>query len=94
MLRVYDSGDCVALGAELLECLSRLAPSEEEEKKLKSYTDDSVNKLGPAERFLKELLHVPFVFKRVDALLYVANFHSEIEHLRRTFVVVQVKYYC
>ncbi|CAH2044798.1 unnamed protein product [Thlaspi arvense] len=83
-------GDCDALGAELLECLSRLAPSIEEQRKLKNYGDGSVIvKLGPAERFLKELLHVPFVYKRVDALLSVTNFHSEIEHLRRSFGVVQ-----
>lgn len=69
----------------------RLAPSEEEERKLKSFSDDSViRKLGPAERFLKELLHVPFVFKRIEALLAVANFHSEIKHLRRSFSTVQV----
>ncbi|CAN8265711.1 unnamed protein product [Cochlearia groenlandica] len=83
-------GDYDALGVELLECLSLLAPSKEEERKLRSYSDGSVNiKLGPAERFLKELLHVPFVFKRVDALLSVANFHSETKHLRRSFGVVQ-----
>jgi hypothetical protein len=81
-------GDCDVLGAELLECLSRLAPSKEEERKLKSFSDGS--EIGPAERFLKELLHVPFVFKRVDALLFVANFHSEIKRLRKSFSVVQV----
>ncbi|CAH8278848.1 unnamed protein product [Arabidopsis lyrata] len=80
-------GDCDALGAELLECLSRLAPSKEEERKLKSYSDDS--EIGPAERFLKELLHVPFAFKRVDALLFVANFQTEIKRLRKSFSVVQ-----
>nr|XP_018483967.1 PREDICTED: formin-like protein 9 [Raphanus sativus] len=83
-------GDSDATGAELLDCLSRLAPSKEEERKLRSCSDDSVIiKLGPAERFLKELLHVPFVFKRVDALLCVANFNSEIEFFRRSFSVVQ-----
>ncbi|KAJ0253941.1 Formin-like protein 9 [Hirschfeldia incana] len=83
-------GDYGALGAELLDCLSRFAPSKEEERKLRNASDDSVFiKLGSAERFLKELLHVPFVFKRVDALLYVANFNSEIEYLRRSFGVVQ-----
>ncbi|CAH8363150.1 unnamed protein product [Eruca vesicaria subsp. sativa] len=83
-------GDSDTLGAELLNCLSRLAPSKEEERKLRSSSDDSVFiKLGPAERFLKELLHVPFVFKRVDALLSVANFNSEVEYLRRSFGVVQ-----
>lgn len=65
-----------------------MAPSKEEERKLKSFSDDS--EIGPAERFLKELLHVPFAFKRVDALLFVANFHSEIKRLRKSFSVVQV----
>ncbi|XP_006280032.2 formin-like protein 9 [Capsella rubella] len=82
-------GNCDALGAELLECLLRLAPTKEEERRLKSFSEDSI-KLGPAERFLKELLHVPFVFKRVGALLFVANFQSEIKRLRKSFSVVQV----
>ncbi|CAN7080080.1 unnamed protein product [Brassica oleracea var. botrytis] len=83
-------GDSGALGAELLDCLSRLAPSKEEERKLRNASDDSsMIKLGPAERFLKELLQVPFVFKRVDALLSVANFYPEVEYVRRSFGVVQ-----
>lgn len=66
-----------------------MAPSEEEESKLKSYSDD---KLAPSERFLRELLNVPFVFKRVDALLFVATFDSKIEHLKQSFGVIQVYY--
>ncbi|ESQ49279.1 hypothetical protein EUTSA_v10020077mg [Eutrema salsugineum] len=82
-------GQYEVLGVELLENLSRMAPSEEEEKKLKTYSDDSVNKLAPSERFLKELLNVPFVFKRVDALLSVANFNSKVSHLKSSFGVIQ-----
>lgn len=67
-----------------------MAPSDEEEMKLKSYSNDSVIKLAPSERFLKELLDVPFVFKRVDALLSVANFNSRVAHLKRSFGVIQV----
>ncbi|EFH60915.1 hypothetical protein ARALYDRAFT_478076 [Arabidopsis lyrata subsp. lyrata] len=78
-----------ALGVELLESLARVAPSEEEEKKLRSYSDDSVIKLAPSERFLKELLNVPFVFKRVDALLSVASFDSKVNYLNRSFGVIQ-----
>ncbi|KAG7576421.1 Formin FH2 domain [Arabidopsis thaliana x Arabidopsis arenosa] len=78
-----------ALGVELLESLARVAPSEEEEKKLISYSDDSVIKLGPSERFLNELLNVPFVFKRVDALLSVASFDSKAKHLNTSFGVIQ-----
>lgn len=67
-----------------------MAPSEEEEKKLRSYSDDSVIKLAPSERFLKELLNVPFVFKRVDTLLSVASFDSKVNYLNRSFGVIQV----
>lgn len=89
---MFESGHYEALGVELLESLSRIAPlSEEEERNLKSYCDDSaVIKLSPSERFLKELLYVPFVFKRVDALLSVASFDSNVEHLESSFGVIQV----
>jgi len=89
-LSFISSGHYDALGVELLESLARVAPSEEEEKKLISYSDDSVIKLAPSERFLKELLNVPFVFKRVDALLSVASFDSKVKHLKRSFSVIQV----
>ncbi|CAH8352762.1 unnamed protein product [Eruca vesicaria subsp. sativa] len=84
-------GHYEALGFELLESLLGVAPSEEEERKLKSCSDDeeSVIKLAPSERFLKELLNVPFVFKRVDALLFVASFDSKAELLKRSFGVIQ-----
>ncbi|CAH2054624.1 unnamed protein product [Thlaspi arvense] len=84
-------GHYEALGVELLESLSRMAPSEEEERKLKSFSDDddSMSKLAPSESFLKELLKVPFVFKRVDALLSVATFDSKIDHLKGSFGVIQ-----
>ncbi|KAL1211981.1 Formin-like protein 10 [Cardamine amara subsp. amara] len=81
--------DALGVGVELLESVSRMAPSEEEEKKLMSYSDDSVIKLSPSERFLKELLNVPFVFKRVDALLSVTSFDSKVKHLKTSFSVIQ-----
>ncbi|KAK6937922.1 Formin, FH2 domain [Dillenia turbinata] len=78
-------GNADALGTELLESLLKMAPSKEEERKLKEYKDDSPVKLGPAERFLKGVLEISCAFRRVDALLYVANFESEIEYLKRSF---------
>ncbi|CAN6809708.1 unnamed protein product [Brassica oleracea] len=86
VLQALQDGHYEALGVELLESLSRIAPSEEEEKKLKSYSDA---KLAPPERFLQELLNVPFVFKRADALLSVATFGSKIQHLKQSFSVIQ-----
>ncbi|XP_030536446.2 formin-like protein 2 isoform X2 [Rhodamnia argentea] len=78
-------GNADSLGSELLESLLKMAPTKEEEHRLKEFKDESPFKLGPAEKFLKALLDIPFAFKRVDAMLYIANFDAEIEYLRRSF---------
>lgn len=78
------------LGTELLESLLKMAPSKEEERKLKEHKDDSPTKLGPAEKFLKAVLDVPFAFKRVEAMLYIANFESEVEYLKKSFQTLEV----
>ncbi|VFQ69742.1 unnamed protein product [Cuscuta campestris] len=82
-------GNADSLGTELLESLMKMAPSKEEERKLKAYKDDSPFKLGPAEKFLKTVLDIPFAFKRVDAMLYVSNFESEIEYLQTSFQTLE-----
>ncbi|VFQ95965.1 unnamed protein product [Cuscuta campestris] len=82
-------GNADSLGTELLESLMKMAPSKEEERKLKAYKDDSPFKLGPAEKFLKTVLDIPFAFKRVDAMLYVSNFESEIEYLQKSFQTLE-----
>ncbi|KFK37202.1 hypothetical protein AALP_AA4G227400 [Arabis alpina] len=80
-------GNSDTLGPELLECLLKMAPTKEEEDKLKELNDDdeSPSKLGPAEKFLKALLNIPFAFKRIDAMLYIVNFESETKYLKRSF---------
>lgn len=83
-------GNADTLGPELLESLLKMAPTKEEERKLKEYRDDSPIKLGPAEKFLKALLDVPFAFKRVNAMLYMANFESEVEYLKKSFETLEV----
>lgn len=87
-----NAGNSDALGTELLESLLKMAPTKEEERKLKEYKDDSPVKLGPAEKFLKELLDVPFAFKRVEAMLYMANFESEIDYLKKSFETLEVNH--
>lgn len=69
---------------ELYETLAKMAPTKEEELKLKGYSGD-LSKIDPAERFLKDVLNVPFAFKRVDAMLYRANFDAEVNYLRKSF---------
>ncbi|XP_022758831.1 formin-like protein 1 [Durio zibethinus] len=82
-------GNADTLGTELLESLLKMAPTKEEERKLKEYKDDSPVKLGPAEKFLKAVVDIPFAFKRVDAMLYIANFESEVEYLKRSFETLE-----
>ncbi|KAG2297983.1 hypothetical protein Bca4012_009175 [Brassica carinata] len=82
-------GNAETLGTELLESLLKMAPTKEEERKLKEYKDDSPVKLGHAEKFLKAMLDIPFAFKRVDAMLYVANFESEVEYLKNSFQTLE-----
>uniref|UniRef100_A0A0A9CZG2 Formin-like protein n=1 Tax=Arundo donax TaxID=35708 RepID=A0A0A9CZG2_ARUDO len=61
-----------------------MAPTKEEEFKLKDYSGD-LSRIDPAERFLKDVLDVPFAFKRVDAMMYRANFGTELNYLRKSF---------
>lgn len=67
----------------------KMAPSKEEETKLREYNDE-ISKLGPAERFLKAILDIPFAFKRVEALLYKENFNTEVKYLRKSFQTLEV----
>ncbi|XP_028764192.1 formin-like protein 6 [Neltuma alba] len=82
-------GNPEALGAELLETLVKMAPTKEEEIKLKNCGGD-LSKLGSAERFLKQVLDIPFAFKRVEAMLYRANFDAEVNYLRKSFQTLEV----
>ncbi|KAJ0977078.1 hypothetical protein J5N97_012552 [Dioscorea zingiberensis] len=82
-------GDADSLGNELLETLYKMAPNKEEELKLKECGNDSSCKLGLAETFLKAILGIPFAFKRVDAMLYIANFNSEANHLKQSFQTLE-----
>jgi hypothetical protein len=40
--------------------------------------------------FLKAVLDIPFAFKRVEAMLYMVNFQSEVEYLRKSFQTLEV----
>lgn len=83
------TGNPEGLGAELLETLVKMAPTKEEEIKLRDYKGD-ISKLGSAERFLKAVLDIPFAFKRVEAMLYRANFDTEVKYLRKSFQTLEV----
>lgn len=87
------TGNPEGLGAELFETLVKMAPTKEEEIKLRDYKGD-MSKLGSAERFLKAILDIPFAFKRVEAMLYRANFETEVKYLRTSFLTLEVLLQC
>lgn len=78
------------MGTELLETLLKMAPNKEEEHKLKEFKEDSIIKFGSAEKFLRAVLEIPFAFKRVEAMLYIANFDSEVNFLKKSFETLEV----
>ncbi|CAN6218384.1 unnamed protein product [Urochloa humidicola] len=82
-------GQAESLGTELLEMLLKMAPTREEEIKLKEFREDAMGKLGPAESFLKAVLAIPFAFKRVEAMLYITNFDSDVDYLKTSFKTLE-----
>jgi len=76
------------LSPQLLETLVKMAPTKEEERKLKDYNGD-VSKLGPAERFLKALVNIPLAFERFDAMLYRENFREEVSYIRESYETLE-----
>ncbi|CAD6215419.1 unnamed protein product [Miscanthus lutarioriparius] len=82
-------GNAHGLGVEALRMLTQMVLSNEEELKLKYFKDDSLTRLCPVDAFLKAMLDVPFAFKRVDAMLYIASFYLEINQLRMSYATLE-----
>ncbi|EPS59732.1 formin-like protein 1, partial [Genlisea aurea] len=82
-------GNTGILGAEFLESLLKMAPTEEEERKLKESAGEGDPSDDAGERFLRAVLSIPFAFKRVEILLYISNFDSEAEYLKKSFATLQ-----
>ncbi|OEL24484.1 Formin-like protein 14 [Dichanthelium oligosanthes] len=82
-------GNAHGLGVEALRMLTQMVLSNEEELKLKYFKDDLLTRLCPVEAFVKAMLDVPFAFKRVDAMLYIASFYLEVNQLRLSYATLE-----
>lgn len=71
----------------------KMSPNKDEESKLKEHRDDSPFKLGPAEAFIKAVIGIPFAFKRVDAMLFIADFEHEVSYLKGSFRILEVRFF-
>ncbi|KAL4580203.1 hypothetical protein LXL04_016387 [Taraxacum kok-saghyz] len=76
------------LPTELVQTLIKMAPTSEEELKLRMYNGD-LSHLGTAERFLKPLIEIPFAFKRLESLLFMCNFQEEESMIKESFVTLE-----
>ncbi|KAL4336063.1 hypothetical protein GQ457_07G013830 [Hibiscus cannabinus] len=77
------------LPVELLQTLLKMAPTSDEEKKLKNYSGE-LSHLGPAEQFLKQVLDIPFAFKRMDVLRFMCSLNEELVATKESFETLEV----
>ncbi|KAG6790564.1 hypothetical protein POTOM_006720 [Populus tomentosa] len=77
------------LPVELVQNLLRMAPTADEELKLRLYSGE-LSQLGPAERFLKALVDIPFAFKQLEALLFMCTLQEEITSSKESFETLEV----
>ncbi|XP_068667971.1 formin-like protein 3 isoform X2 [Aristolochia californica] len=77
------------LPTELLQAFLKMAPTADEELKLRLYIGE-ISQLLPAERFLKVLLDIPFAYKRMDTLLYMTTLQEEASGTKEAFATLEV----
>ncbi|KAL9243852.1 hypothetical protein vseg_017691 [Gypsophila vaccaria] len=77
------------LPTELLQTLLRMAPTQDEELKLRLFYSD-LSLLGPAERFLKVVVDIPLAFKRMESLMFMMTYKEEVTSIKEAFVTLEV----
>lgn len=87
MVQIYSGNE---LPAELIQTLIKMAPTAEEELKLRMYSGE-LSRLGQAERFLKALVEVPFAFKRLETLLFMCSLQDEASLIKESFATLEVR---
>ncbi|KAL9453587.1 hypothetical protein AB3S75_009237 [Citrus x aurantiifolia] len=77
------------LPLELLQTLLKMAPTTDEELKLRLFPGD-ISQLGPAERFLKTLVDIPFAFKRIESLIFMGSHQEDMSSIKDSFKTLEV----
>lgn len=85
---LIESGN--ELPPELIQNILKMAPTSDEELKLRLYSGE-LSQLGPAERFLKVLVNIPFAFKRLESLFFMCTLQEEMTTLKESFAVLEVR---
>ncbi|GAU39195.1 hypothetical protein TSUD_270390 [Trifolium subterraneum] len=74
---------------ELIQTLLKMAPTQEEELKLRLFSGE-LTQLGPAERFLKVLVEIPFAFQRLECLMFMLILREEVTSIKDSFATLEV----
>ncbi|WOL10380.1 hypothetical protein Cni_G19135 [Canna indica] len=77
------------LPVELIQTLIKMAPTSDEELRLRLYTGN-YSELALAEQFLKALLDIPFAFQRLEVLLFMASLPEDISSSKQSFSTLEV----
>lgn len=77
------------LPVELLQALLKMAPISDEEHKLKTFSGE-FSELGLAEQFLKQVLDIPFAFKRIEVLIFMCSLKEDVSATKESFKTLEV----
>ncbi|XP_043810843.1 formin-like protein 5 isoform X2 [Manihot esculenta] len=77
------------LPVELIQTLLKMAPTADEELKLRLYTGE-LSQLGSAERFLKVLVDIPFAYKRLESLLFMCTLQEDVAATKESLGTLEV----
>ncbi|KAE9620737.1 putative formin, FH2 domain-containing protein [Lupinus albus] len=77
------------LPCEFLQTLLKMAPTSDEELKLKQFNGE-LSQLAPADRFLKILVDIPFAFKRMEALVFMITLKEELNSTTESLATLEV----
>ncbi|KAK6777758.1 hypothetical protein RDI58_024476 [Solanum bulbocastanum] len=78
------------LPSKLLQTFLKMAPTADEELKLRLYIGD-LSRVGPVEQFLKVLVDIPFSFKRLESLLFICSLEEEASMAKESFATLEVR---
>ncbi|XP_062184802.1 formin-like protein 18 isoform X2 [Phragmites australis] len=77
------------LPSDLIQTLIRWMPTSDEELRLRLYTGE-LTQLGPAEQFLRTIIDIPYIFQRLDALLFMSSLPEEAANAEQSFKTLEV----
>jgi len=77
------------LPTDLIQTLIRWTPTSDEELRLRLYTGE-LTQLGPAEQFLRTIIDIPYLYQRLDVLLFMSSLPEEAANAEQSFKTLEV----